>query len=121
MPEVVTVREDLGIIEIRSYGEVNERDLTASRDRVAEIIRERGLTEVLVDARELTSLPPTFALFLFGKSFADNEGLRTMKLAGVVSEKTTKDMSFIETVARNRGVAMRIFKSMEAAVAWLKE
>jgi hypothetical protein len=121
MPEVVTVREDQGIIEVRSYDEVSERDLTVSRDRVAEIIREKGIKEILVDARDLTSLPPTFALFLFGKSFADDEALRTVKLAAVVSEKTTKDMSFIETVVRNRGVAMRIFESMEAAISWLKE
>lgn len=121
MPEVVTVREDQGIIEVQSYGEVSERDLTASRHRVSEIVREKGIKQVLVDARELTSLPRTFALFLFGKSFAEEDVLRTIKLAAVVSEKTTKDMAFIETVARNRGATMRLFRSMDAALAWLRE
>jgi hypothetical protein len=119
MPEVVTVREDLGIIEVRSYGEVSEQELTSSREEVSEIIRERGIKKVLVDACDLTSLPSTFPLFLFGKSFADEDILRTMMMAAVTSEKTTKDVAFIETVARNRGVEMRIFDSTDAAIDWL--
>ena len=119
MPEVVTVREDPEIIEIRSYGEVCEQDLIASRERVADIIRERGIKKVLVDARKSTSLPSTYPLFLFGSSFAEKDVLRTMRLAAVVGEMTRKDMTFIETVARNRGVEVRVFDSMDDALAWL--
>ena len=119
MPEVVTVNETLGIIEVRSYGEVSEQDLARSREQVSDIMREQGIMKVLVDAREETSLPSTFPLFLFGSSFAQSDILRSMTLAAVVSEMTKKHLAFIETVARNRGVEIRIFDSMDAALAWL--
>jgi hypothetical protein len=119
MPEVVTVREDLEIIEVRSYGETSKDELARSRKEVSDIMHEQGIRKVLVDARDLTTLPSTFPLFLFGKSFAEADILRTMMMAVVKSKKTTKDVTFIETVARNRGVDMRIFDSMDAAIDWL--
>jgi hypothetical protein len=119
MPETVSVRSDEGIVEVHSYGEVTEQDLRASLESVAAICRDCGLSRVLVDAREETSLPPTLSLFQFGADLLHTGVLRTARFAVLASEVTRKDQRFLETVTRNRGLEIRIFDSEDDAIAWL--
>ncbi len=119
MPETVSINEDLGIICVRSYGEVTEQDLHTSRELTAKAYQEHGFTNVLVDAREEVSLPQTASLYDFVSGLLGADMPRTMKFALVVSEHTKRDLAFIETVAVNRGLLVSIFDSCSAAVAWL--
>ena len=117
MPERVTVREDLQIIQIDSYGEVTADDLRGSLDAVFGIRQERGFTKVFVDASRETSFPSTLPVFDFGSDLAQTA--RGMKFAIVSSPKTDSGLRFLETVTHNRGGQLRVFDSADAALAWL--
>jgi hypothetical protein len=70
MPEKVTIREDLHVIQVESYGVVSLEDLKGSLEAVARIRQERGYTRVFVDATQQTSFPSTFPVFEFGSRLA---------------------------------------------------
>jgi hypothetical protein len=44
-----------------------------------------------------------------------------MRYAVAVSPEVARDVGFLETVSRNRGVNMRLFESTDRALAWLRE
>ena len=117
MPERVTVREDHQIILIDSFGDITAEDLQRSLEAVDRIRRERGYARMLVDASMQASLPGTLSLHEFAEHLAG--ALEGLKIAVVVSPVTDRDMGFLETAARNRGVQMRAFDSHEAALDWL--
>ena len=120
MPEIVSINEQDAIIQVDSYGSVNEYDLTQSLGSVLKIVEEKGLNKILINAATQTSLTPSakdlqyFALKLSILS-------RNLKHAIVVSPHTFESLYFLETVSVSRGVSMRIFGSCDTALAWLKE
>ena len=119
MPERVSVREDIGVIVVHSFGEVTEQDISESQEVVLKYARERNYTKILVDASEETSLPSTMKLFDVGTRISGSDILRTMRFAVVISEDTKDDIAFLETLLVNRGILIRIFHSMDTALAWL--
>ncbi|MBU8922073.1 MAG: hypothetical protein KOO63_09670 [Bacteroidales bacterium] len=119
MAEKVTIREDLQIIQVDSYGDVNAEDLKKSLETVFKIRQEQGLTRVLVDATRETSLPSTPRVFEFGSQLA--ELLRGMKFALATSPETDRDLRFLVTVAINRGAQVSVFDSVDDALVWLME
>ena len=121
MPETVTVLEDQGIIEVRSFGEVSAEDWQKSVDVVMELVRSRGITKILVDSLSLVSMPKTWMLYEFGNLLATPHFPPSVRIAAVIQGPLREDLEFIETVATNRGRRMRIFDSMDEATAWLNE
>ncbi len=121
MPEIITVFQDLGIIQIESFGVLSAKDLLKSRQSVSEICQERGFTKILVDATKITSFPSTLQLFEHSVDLAELDMPENTKYAIVISEKTKADSKFIETAAINRNVKMRNFESRDQALAWLAE
>jgi hypothetical protein len=119
MPEEVSILEDLGIIQVDSFGEVTEGDLLASMEEVLAIHRERGFSKVFVDASRETSLPSTFPLHQFGAVLSE-DGM-VLKIAAVISDTVREDLRFLETVTQNRGMQLKLFDTREEALAWLKE
>jgi hypothetical protein len=121
MPDTVEILEDLEIIRVTCRGEVTEHDLMNDRRELSRIHRERGFTRVLVDAVQATSAPETFPLFEHGRELARQDAARSMRYAVAVSPEVARDVGFLETVSRNRGVNMRLFESTDRALAWLRE
>jgi hypothetical protein len=119
MPEDVSILEDLGIIQVDSYGEVTEGDLLASMEEVLAIHKARGFSRVFVDASKETSLPSTLPLHQFGSVLS--EDATVLKFAVVVSATVREDLRFLETVTQNRGMEVRMFNSRDEALAWLKQ
>jgi hypothetical protein len=117
MPEEVTIREDLQIIHVDSYGDVTAEDLLVSIEAVMRIHKEQGITRVFVDATKETSLPSTFPSFDVGSKMA--AAVRTIRIAVLGNPALAEDLRFIETVALNRGATIKVFYSREAALAWL--
>ena len=118
MPETVTLNEDLGIIEVRSCGVVSARDIASSIDRVKQISNKTGIDRVLVDASDQQAMPNTVDVFYLAAEFTQR-----MWIAVVGSEEQAsyRDLVFGETVAKNRGVIIRVFFSKTAALQWLGE
>jgi hypothetical protein len=120
MPETVRIREDQGIIEVRSYGRVVLEDMLRSRKTIDRIYQERGYTKTLIDAREGVQLPSTVDLFMFGIGLGETFVANVGKFAIVVSEKTRSSLEFIASTARKRGIQMMTFASVKEATAWLQ-
>jgi hypothetical protein len=119
MPERVTIREDLQVIQIDSWGDVTMEDLKASFEEVLKISQERGLARVFVDATKQTSLPSTMPMFQFGSDLAREAP--DLRFAVVRSPSLKEKTGFFETVVRNRGAQVNIFKTAEDALAWLMD
>ena len=117
MPERVTIREDLQIIQVDSFGDVTIDDLMASLQTIVKIHQEREIRKVFIDARKQTSLPSTAPNFEFGSRMAQAE--RGMRVAVAASPELKAKLEFIATVAENRGAIIQIFDSVEEALAWL--
>jgi hypothetical protein len=119
MPETVTFDEDLKIVRIESYGDVTVEDLRSTLASALEMHQERGLSRGLVDATKVTSYPSTVSIFDFGSQEANQ--LRGLRIAIAAPSGKLVDPAFFETVTRNRGANIRVFDSIDAALAWLIE
>ena len=117
MPEDISILEKEEIIYINSKGNIKLDDLFHSYKSVMQINSDKNIDKVLVDAREQTSLPSLIALYVFGEKLSQH--FQHAKHAIVVSPKSPKDLGFIETVSKNRGVNIKIFNSIDLALAWL--
>lgn len=116
MPENVSINQDLGIIEVNSYGKVTGKTLDASLKEVINLEKETGINRILVDTTQQTEMPSVMTLYNFA-----NELPRNIRFAIVVSEgqDTKEDQDFFETVARNRGFSVREFTNRTDAIHWL--
>jgi hypothetical protein len=119
MPEEVSILEDLGIIQVDSYGRVTEGDLLVSMEEILAIQKERGLSRVFVDASRETALPSALPLHQFGSVLSQDA--TTLKFAVLVSDQVREDLRFLETVTQKRGMQVRMFDSRAEALAWLRE
>lgn len=75
---------------------------------------------VLCDEREFEYRLDTVDTYQLAE-FAAEAAPRVRRVAIVTGAANLEDGKFYETVARNRGLYVRIFGSMEAARAWLDE
>ncbi|MHC4346589.1 MAG: hypothetical protein ACYSUP_18125 [Planctomycetota bacterium] len=119
MPEEVTVREDVEVIQVTSYGDVTMEDFSKTLNSILKIREDRGLAKIFVDGTAVTSYPSTSPVFDFGSQVADS--LRGIRVAIVATLNKRDESLFFETVARNRGGHVSVFDSPDAALAWLTE
>ncbi len=117
MPERIFYDKKAGVIKVDSYGKITKETIMTSLKKVKEIEREIGTKNVLVDTRKETTFPDITEIYELGDHFPV-----VTKFAILVSSKqaTEEGIKFIETIARNKGVSMQIFKSEEKALEWLK-
>jgi hypothetical protein len=116
MPDKIQVNEDLGIIEVESFGNVSRDDISQSIAKVRELFVEKGLSKILVDTRKQDEVPDTMDIFELFSTFP-----RELRIALLVeqSQSTKDDLDLAETVGVNRGVHVRILDEKESALQWL--
>ena len=119
MPESVEYLPMEKVVEVRSSGEVTEVELLETRRRVAELCERHEARGILVDARDLISLPVPSVLFDFVLSMFDAGIPRGTPFAMIAGPEIADDIGFIETVAVNRGLKFRAFSDRESALKWL--
>jgi len=119
MPEDVTVREDLQVIQVISHDDVTSEDFKKTLNSIVRLREDRGLNKVLVDGTAVTSYPSTLPIFEFGSQIA--RSLMGVKMAIAITPETRGESAFFETVTQNRGGIVRVFDTLDAALAWLKE
>ena len=117
MPENVTYNEELGIIEVNSYGTVSLKDISSSINLVQDISNETGIKKILVDALEIESMPSITNIFNLARAFP-----RNVKIAVLCSKEQTafKDILFTEKAALYQGISIQLFTSQTDALQWLK-
>ncbi len=118
MPDEVRFNQELGIIEIESYGEVSRGDIAESIEKVEQIREETGIGKLFVDTTAQQKLPNPVELFEIFSAFP-----RKYKAAILMqcSQITAGDVEFLETVAINRGKSLKIHGDREQALQWLAE
>jgi len=117
MPEQVRVDEEAGLIEVRSFGRVSAEDIEGSIAEVGRLCAETGITHVLVDGTETETMPSVTGTYRAASGFP--RGIRIAVLLSA-TQPAAAYMRFGETVAQNRGVAIKLFRSRDAALAWLR-
>ena len=118
MPENLTVNKELGIIEILSYGKVSLEDSLSSLDTLHTLMGESGIRKVLSDTRKQNFQPSMMNIYEFGTKLPHK-----VQIAVIVSQDqpTTDAISFLDNVAFNRGVNIRLFGSRSDALEWLED
>jgi len=95
-------------------------EMLDSRKVVERAWLENGISNVLVDAREVDALPTTIRLFTFGSTFRESKVPPFARFAIVPSIAVREDIQFLETVMVNRSLKARMFDTIDAALDWLK-
>lgn len=117
MPEELSISEDGNQIDIRSYGQISKKDLEQALEKVDQIHHERGITKVLVDARERNHPPDTMTAFDGAVCLA--ERFRAKIRFAIVVRRDMEANKLFESVATNRGARIAYFKKLESALEWL--
>lgn len=120
MPAEIRIDGDIATVVFRgitSYPEAYE-----VRQRGAEMTRSRRVWKFLVDMREVTLDPSLLDMYLFTSSLADvfpPEARHAVVYSPAAFDPDRA--SFNESVARNRGVRLRMFTRPEEAREWLED
>jgi hypothetical protein len=88
---------------------------------IVEACQKHRLTRILMDARELEGEIGILTRYWRGTRFADAFLGSTIRTAVVGNAKQVDIQPFFETVARNRGVTVKVFTDLDAAMVWLAE
>lgn len=119
MPDIVTINEELSLIEVKSFGIVSADDIYDSLKKAKSAMLETGISKLLVDTTEQKQMPGTVNIFqIFSTIPKEIE-----KAAIIIKEdqSTADDLKFAENVAVNRGTVLKLFKSRDEALEWLNE
>ncbi len=116
MPHEVYFNKKLGVIEVRTYGDVSLVDIGAVLTEIERLIGETGVNLVLNDARE--QIGNAVSLDISGVVNQIVQGLRVAILVG--SDQITADnMSIVESLVRSRRCLTKRFVEREDALLWL--
>ena len=118
MPTNIHVNNTLGIVEATTSGHLTTEKIQADIDNMMKLSEENQVFKFLLDATGVLTAPTLSETFQRFASFP-----RQYKQAVVMkqSQPTAEDARFIETVAYNRGILIRVFETREAALTWLME
>jgi hypothetical protein len=109
-----------GIIRVEMHGEFDAETLSASTAALAGEIKRSGCTRVLLDHRQAAPTLSVIQQYMRPEVAAKLGVPRSCRIA-IVYRGPYDTYRFIETVARNKGLAVRIFKIEDEALEWLRE
>ncbi len=119
MPGQVDYLTGERIVLVRSSGRLTEKDLLALSGDVARLFDEHAVDSVLIDSTELQKLPSPVVLFNFIIALSDAGLPRRSRIAILTGSDTPNDVEFMETVGKNRGIMVELFRDRREAIAWL--
>jgi len=117
----VEIIEGERIIHVLHQGDISDQDPQVYRELLSKYFIGKDIIHVFVDVSDVRFDSSTLQLFMHGVAISNNPVMQALKYAIVISEEIEKDAQFIETVCRNREINIRIFKSKDEAILWLKE
>ena len=97
-------------------------DLAVSKQAllgIATEVEQSGEYRILIDIREVETMPSVVEFFELGESLGSYPTLRRSKIALLTSMSEVKNAEFFENVAVNRGFRLEAFTNFEEAIAWL--
>jgi len=123
MPFSISYNADLAICEIIVTGIYNDPLAEQIRIAAQEIIVKHDCIRLIIDCRAAELQTSTLSLLASPDEIKEilsalEIPAYKVKRAFVVS-RDIDDYSFIETVSVNRGLQVRVFQEMNAAISWL--
>ena len=125
MEYTVQLKEDLNLILATASGEWESQTDNAMVRAIMETVDASGSMKVLLDIRELRFHHPLLRVFERAQEVKQQrqEFKNVSRKVAIVypaeDPKIDENLTFFETVARNRGLPYRAFKDMEDAMGWL--
>jgi hypothetical protein len=116
MPDEICVNESNNIIEIVYAGILTRKDIESTRTKFQEILAEKSIDSIFVDITRLESTPSIFDIFEIISSIP--AGLKIAMLI-TPSSPIIREVTFAETVGRNRGTTIKICLDRNEARQWL--
>jgi hypothetical protein len=116
---IEAIREE-GYILVAHHGESTVDELEEARHKVLELGAEQRISRVLVDVCGVINTLSASDHFFVTQAHA-KLGSRKPRTAIIGRPDQRDDVKFIETVAVNRGMAMKAFSTKEDALKWLLE
>ena len=115
-----------GLLKVDARGEFSLEEAKRAFLEMLGAVARYQAKKVLVDGRNVKGKPGDFERFCYGE-FAAKETFRLVKEHGiaprfayVLHEPLRDPRTFGETVARNRGMNVKVFESSEDAFEWLE-
>jgi hypothetical protein len=117
----VTYLEESAVVEMVFRGPPTPAEIDAAMTRAGTIGAENLTNRFLVDAREMPAGGSAFDVLALGELMASLPPGLIEREAIVLSEDSAaaEEMEFFETVCRNRGLDVRVFRERDAALGWL--
>ena len=118
MPFDVTYVEDAGYVSGVLSGDMSGDQLEVARQAMNEQLIAHDCRRLFVDATKIDRMQSVFADFDFTTEHRNKLPLGT-RHAVVIRAERKPHMQFIEDVAQNRAINLRIFLDRDEAVNWL--
>ena len=121
------VSAESGFLRVDAVGEFSLAEAERTFLEMLEAVARHKVRKVLFDGRGLAGEPETMERFLYGEfvarafaEFADRGTLsRSTQFGYVLDEPVLDTRRFGETVAVNRGMVVKTFDNLQAALGWL--
>jgi hypothetical protein len=124
MPESILFNQKDGIVEVCSSGDITIGELAKTSREAERYFAKNKVRGIFVDARGVLSMPRSVSLFDFVDSLLKSAIPRGTKFSVLMTQKegdVRREVRFIETVGKNRGLLFRIFDDELQARRWLTD
>lgn len=121
MAYTITPSEENQYLICRVSGEItvsSAEQVTMELDRVS---RERRIKRFLYDVREAKNVMSNFQNYDYAYKEMSKMNLQRDVRSAILTEPDDHSHDFVETVMRNAGYSVRLFRDRDTAVAWLCE
>ncbi len=117
MKYTLSVIPDTRIAMFRWQGPITLEDRRRNRKRIVEFCEHEGVKGVIIDGRDQESKMSIMETFSFGEEVPTE--MRGIAIA-IVYRPGDRALTFIDTVAANRGSTIKSFLYVDEAQAWLE-
>ena len=120
MKEII-VHGGLGIVEVLEQDIFSPQSLVNIDEDVLDICQQRGLSLVLSTVQGKVTRPLLSELYTYIWNRVETAPLTGIRHAIVTSVYRTMHMQFLEAVARDRLIQIRVMGQREKALVWLMQ
>lgn len=121
MSYTITPSENGRYIVCRVQGRISGENVLADTRELDEMSRTLNIQRFLNDVRDAFNDLGILGNYNFAYKDMSELNLQRDVRAAILVNPTDNSHDFLETVARNAGYGMRLFRNEEAAIAWLDE
>ena len=116
----ITFKSELGFVHVIAKGDLNNKIFLNIVKRASKIAEEHQCKKVLCDFTDMTITESTIGIYNY-PLLAKSNDIPTYIKCAVLYLSDDENFRFLETVCRNEGYYISIFKDNTAATEWLAD